>query len=193
MPKAFVERRQPRRFRILYMGLESFIQRFILKAPEHGAAPPPSPGPGPGKADPSSEERSAPWRCGVARLDEQYEALFRLVKQFQAKLKAGADAATLGEALNTLEAHLEGHLALEEAYLEHIDFPGLASHRSLHQTFRHQLQLFRQRLAGGDRGAGLELSQVLYAWIKVHVLKEDPLWSEHAKARRRRRALADIS
>lgn len=190
MPKAFVERRQPRRFRILYMGLESFIQRFILKAPAGNA---PHPAPEPGKIDPPSEERAAPWRCGVPRLDEQYEILFRLVKQFQARIKAGADPVALGEALNVLEAHLEGHLALEEAYLEHIEFPGLAHHRSRHQTFRQQLQVFRQRLASGDRGAGLELSQVLYAWIKVHVLKEDPLWGEHAKARRRRRALADIS
>lgn len=193
MPKAFVERRQPRRFRFLYMGLESFIQRFILKMPEHGAASPPPPGPGPGKIDTPSDERSAPWRCGVPRLDEQYETLFRLVKQFQGRIKAGADPTALGEALNILEAHMEGHLALEEAYLEHVEFPGLAAHRNRHQTFLHQLQLFRQRLASGDRSAGLELSQVLYAWIKVHVLKEDPLWGEHAKARRRRRALADIS
>lgn len=191
MPEAFVERRRPRRFRILYMGMETFFQRYILKR-WADSTPPPSDS-NPGTAAAPLGERSAPWRCGVTRLDDQYELLFRLIKQFQALIKTGADTGAMVKALETLDVHLEGHLALEEAYLEHIDFPGLANHRNRHQTFRHQLQLFQQRIAGGDRGAGLELSQLLYAWIKMHVLKEDPLWSEHAKARRRRRALADIS
>ncbi|WLT30138.1 bacteriohemerythrin [Geothrix sp. PMB-07] len=173
------------------MGLQAFIQRFFLKEPQDAAARPA--GLNSSKIHSPSGERSTPWRCGVTRLDEQYEILFRLVKQFQALIKAGADTVGMDAALKTLEVHLEGHLALEEAYLEHIEFPGLANHRNLHQTFRHQLQLFQQRIASGDRSAGLELSQVLYAWIKVHVLKEDPLWGEHAKARRRRKALADIS
>jgi hemerythrin len=32
----------------------------------------------------------------------------------------------------------------------------------------------------------LELSQVLFAWLRVHVMKEDSVWSEFAKSRRRR-------
>jgi hemerythrin len=32
----------------------------------------------------------------------------------------------------------------------------------------------------------LELSQLLYAWMRVHVLKEDAVWSDFAKSRRRR-------
>jgi len=180
VPAAFTERRHPRRFRILHISMNAFLDRFILH--REGEAV------GPAERQPSapSGEKSTPWKSGVTRLDEQYDELFRLVRQFQAAMKASLAADALAESLAPLVIHVEGHLALEEAYLEHIAFPATIEHKSAHRAFQHQLHSFHQRLLAGDQNAGLELSQLLYAWVRTHVLKEDPIWSAHAKARRRR-------
>lgn len=199
MQQAFQERRRQRPFRILYMPFETFLRRFVLRGEDVPLAPA-SQAPSPhaavsqtavAHAEPSqgpaqAVEKSIPWKCGIARLDDQNEALFMAIRQYQAALKSGVGSAATEEAMAFLEGHVEGHLPLEEAYLERIQFPGLEEHRRVHRAFQHQIHAFRHRVAIGDHSAGLELSQLLYAWMRVHVLKEDAVWSDFAKSRRRR-------
>lgn len=189
MSEGFVERRRPRRFRIVYMSLKAFLDRIILKREALAAVPakenPPVPEPSSaGEKHPPGDHHHR-WKCGVPKLDEQYEEMFRIVRKNQSALKAGTEPDALEEALASLASHLEGHLPMEEAYLNQIAFPGLVEHRRLHQAFLQQVQAFRLRIAERDPQAGLELSQLLFAWIRVHVGKEDPVWSEFARARRR--------
>jgi hemerythrin len=180
----FPERRRRRPFRIVYISLEALLERFILRRTGAPAVPPledrlihtPT----------TSSEKATQKKCGVAMLDEQYEALFTVIRLFQGALKSGAESGVMQAALASLGCHVEGHLALEEAYLEHIGFPGLAEHRQGHQAFQQQIQAFHSRIAVGDTAAGLELSQALFAWLRVHVGREDPVWSEFARSRRRR-------
>ncbi len=191
MPEGFIDRRRPRRFRIVFISLKAFLERFILKREAPSAVPakenPPAPGTSPaGEKHPPPGDQHHRWKCGVPKLDEQYDELFRLVRQNQGALKAGTEPEVLEEALSSLASHLEGHLPMEEAYLNQISFPGLVEHRRLHQTFLQQVQTFRPRIAERDPLAGLELSQLLFAWMRVHVGKEDHVWSEFARSRRRR-------
>jgi len=188
--EAFQERRQSRPFRILYISLEGFIQRFILRksgavdAPKRKARATSA-----AAATPPAGEKGQPWKCGVTQLDEQNEHLFKAIRQYQVDLKAGGDRATDG-VLAFLEVHMEGHLALEEAYLEQVQYPGLVEHRGAHRAFVNQLHAFSDRRATGDPGVSLELPQLLFAWLREHVLREDTAWSEFAKANRRRAARA---
>lgn len=184
MSEAFQERRRPRRFRIVYISIQSFLERFILRKLEAPVAPPAGDPPPQASASPPVE-KPIPWKCGVARLDEQNEAMFKVIRQFQVALKSGAEPGVMEETLASLVDHVDGHLALEEAYLEYIAFPGLAAHRLGHQAFSLQIHAFRRRITERDPAAGLELSQLLFAWLRVHVTKEDSVWSEFAKARHR--------
>jgi hemerythrin len=166
----------------VYISVEAFLQRFILRKQGVPAAPPAEDRPA--KAPASSSEKAAPWKCGVARLDEQNEALFRLIRHFQGALKAGAEHSVMEEVLTSLRGHVDKHLALEEAYLVKISFPGLPEHRQGHRAFLHQIHAFHRRILDRDPSAGLELSQLLFAWLRLHVAKEDSVWSEFAQARR---------
>ncbi len=180
----FQERRRRRPFRIVHITLEAFLERFILRRTAAPAvqAVEDSQGQTPG----ASSEKATQHTCGVPKLDEQNEAFFKVIRSFQGTLKSGAKLDDMQEALSSLGGHVAEHLALEEAYLEHIAFPGLAEHRKGHQAFRQQLQAFHNRIAAGDTAAALELSQLLFAWLRVHVGREDLVWSEFARSRRRR-------
>jgi hemerythrin len=186
--EAFHERRQRRTFRILYISLDGFIQRFLLRKKQET---PPAPGARvatESAAQPRGEKGQA-WKCGVTRLDEQNDHLFKAIRQYQVDHKSGGDGATDG-VLAFLELHMEGHLALEEAYLEQVRFPGLAEHRSAHRSFVDQLHSFSARRAAGDSDVSLELPRLLLAWIREHILRDDTEWSEFARANRRRVAKA---
>jgi hemerythrin-like metal-binding protein len=166
------------------MPLDGFLQRFVRRRKELPAGP---------CSDVSLAEPPAPdrantirWQCGVAQLDAQNKALFQAIRRYQAALKSGAGSVATEEALAFLEGHADGHLALEEDYMERIAFPGLAEHRQGHRTFQHQIHAFRGRVADRDPSVGLELSQLLYAWMKEHILKEDSAWCEFAKSSRQR-------
>jgi len=183
VPEAFRERRQPRPFRILYMPLGGFLRRFVRKdMPLPVAAPPDA---GPTAVPVANGEHALRWQCGVARLDDQTKALFQAIRHYQATVKSGTGSVVIEEMLAFLEGHAAGHLRLEEAYLERIGFPGLAEHRQGHRIFQHQIQAFRDRVADHDPSVGLELSQLLYAWTKEHILKEDSIWCEFARSSRR--------
>ena len=184
MPEGFKERRRHRRFRIIHISLEAFLDRFILG--KEGAPEAEPAADHPIEAPAASAEKVVAWKCGVTRLDEQYDALFKVIRQFQATLKTNAEPVAIEGSITALVEHVEGHLALEEAYLEQIGFPGLTEHRHGHQAFRHQIHAFHRRIADRDPSAGLELSQALFAWLRVHVMKEDSAWSEFAKSRRLR-------
>jgi hemerythrin-like metal-binding protein len=178
---AFQERRQPRSFRILYTPFDVFVRRFVLR----GETPTSTEAPTATAPAPSGEKLAA-WKCGVPKLDEPSEALFKAIRLYQTTFKAGGGPGATEDMLAFLEGHVDGHLPLEEVYLEHIHFPGLPEHRQGHQAFQHQIHAIRDRVANGDANAGLELSQVLYAWMREHILKEDAVWCAFAKARRRR-------
>jgi hemerythrin len=184
VPAVFQERRQPRPFRIIHMPVGAFVDRFILKRPAEQA--PPKGKAVPDQAPDHHHEKATPWTCGIDALDEEYEALFRVIRQFQGALKSKAGSSHLEEVMAALADQVERQLTMEEAHLDRMGFPGRAEHLIQHQAFRYQIQAFHLRIASRDPQAGLELSQQLFAWLRVHVRKEDPVWSEYAKSRRRR-------
>lgn len=184
MPETFRERRQPRPFRILYMPLGGFLQRMVRREKPLPAAPRPEVSPAPVPV--TSGVHALRWQCGVARLDDQSRALFQAIRHYQTAFRSGGGSVAVEETLAFLEDHAASHLTLEELYLERIGFPGLAEHRQGHRAFQHQIHAFRDRVADKDPSVGLELSQLLYAWMKEHVLKEDSIWCEFARSSRRR-------
>lgn len=185
-----VDRMQDRRrhgfFRILYIPLNVFIERFILRRKATGPAPKRAPGiDGPPESD-AVKVAAQSWKSGVASIDEEQEALFNALRTLQAAIKAGAGAEGITNVLRFLERYTDEHFTLEESYLEHIHFAGAADHKRLHLCFREKVHPLNQRFYEGDASVGLELINLLHGWLKEHVRVEDAAWVEFAKARPRR-------
>ena len=115
VPEFPMERRQQRPFRILYMPLHDFLRRFVLRGKSDQVVP--SPKTRSAKASAPNPEKATPWKCGVARLDDGNQVLFKAIRQFQGALKAGAEPGAMDGAVTFLKDHTDRHLALEEAYM----------------------------------------------------------------------------
>ena len=125
------------------------------------------------------------WKSGVPRIDEQHQAIFDAIRNFQAAIRAGAGAQGIQEVVDFLERYTRDHFALEEAYMEHLGFPELAGHRQEHRAFLMQVRAARERAEAGDGTLALELSRLLYEWLRRHVMHEDVAYRDFARNRRR--------
>jgi len=134
---------------------------------------------GPAKAE------SGIWKSGIARIDEQHQAMFDAIRNLQAAIRAGEGAQGIQEVVAFLERYTRDHFALEEAYMERLAFPDLAGHRREHQAFLLQVRAARDRAEAGDGTLALELTRLLYEWLRAHVLREDVAYRDFARARRR--------
>ncbi len=186
MVERIVDRRRHGFFRILYIPLSVFIERFILR--RKPTRPPSKRAPGPdGSTEPDAAKlASQSWKSGVASIDEQQGALFNALRTLQAAIKAGAGAEGITNVMRFLERYTDEYFTLEESYLEHIHFTGAADHKELHRGFREKVHPLKQRFDAGDASVGLELVNLLHGWLKEHVRGEDAAWVAFAKARPRR-------
>ena len=144
----------------------------------------PEPGDGVLEGGPARTEGGV-WKSGIARIDEQHQAMFDAIRNLQSAIRAGEGAKGIREVVAFLERYTRDHFALEEAYMERLAFPELAGHRREHQAFLLQVQAAKDRAEAGDGTLALELTRLLYEWLRAHVMREDVAYRDFARARRR--------
>jgi len=97
--------------------------------------------------------------------DAQHQVLFEILDLIK---EPGADA----KVLEKLRDYTENHFALEEKYMEQLEYPGLKEHVESHDRFRTEID---QLLGSGDPDPvfmGL-VSTYLTEWLKSHVFGID--------------------
>jgi hemerythrin len=172
------ERRQHGRFRILYLDFESIWNRFIRRKRK----PPRSPsGPKAHSIHPKAQADDLgnhPVATGVKEIDAQHLEIRDAFLALQRNLRDGAMDQALTESLDLLSQRMNAHFEYEEAYLEHVQFPGLQNHRAEHAQFRAQILQLRERAGAGDHTLSLEISSFLFNWFRQHTLIEDSTFAK---------------
>ncbi|WNO09197.1 hemerythrin family protein [Teredinibacter sp. KSP-S5-2] len=98
--------------------------------------------------------------------DHQHQMLFELIDQ----INNSADEADVFE---RLVAYAEHHFALEEAYMEKLNYPHKAQHIKAHNRFREELSEMVANQAFLDDSLRKSLSTFLSEWLKRHVFGID--------------------
>jgi hemerythrin len=102
--------------------------------------------------------------------DAQHQVLFEILDLIK---EPGADS----RVLEKLRDYSENHFALEEKYMEELDYPGRAEHIESHDRFRREID---QLLGSGDPDpAFMDLVAIfLTEWLKRHVFGVDKALEE---------------
>ena len=98
--------------------------------------------------------------------DTQHQVLFDLIDQLQHKQMDSS-------VFKRLSDYAEHHFALEEAYMERIDYPGRDAHIDAHNKFRKELATMLEEHHHYDEQLRRSLSLFLSEWLKRHVLGID--------------------
>ena len=161
------------------MNFQAFWDRFIVgkPVPPEALSPPPKKAPQPAKA-PVEHPGIKLFSSGVKKIDEDHLAIRDAILNLQKDLNRGLGDQPLTEALSLLLQRMEAHFLREEAYLEHIGFPELPSHRAEHERFRTQVHQILDRTAAKDQTVRLELSSFLFDWFRNHTLVQDATFAK---------------
>jgi hemerythrin len=75
--------------------------------------------------------------------------------------------------LNEFIAHTEAHFGQEEAWMEAMQFPPLACHRTEHEGVLEIMREVKKRIAGGEPHYGQVLARALAEWFPLHAQSMD--------------------
>ncbi len=121
------------------------------------------------------------YATGIATIDYQHKTLVEHIGKLQEALETDHLQEETSNLMAFLVHYVDEHFLLEEAYMEHIAYPGLEEHRNLHIRLRIRVQAMADKLARMEPGVGMELSLLLFGWLRDHILHDDFLYVEHAR------------
>ena len=108
------------------------------------------------------------WLLGIDELDVDHKEMVRLINRLA---RAEGD---LIDNLDDLTAHLQGHFAREERFLEAIAYPEFATHAGDHAIQMAEFAVLRREIVSGER-SDLDAGdlQSIKQWFFNHVIAED--------------------
>jgi len=125
---------------------------------------------------------------GIPAIDVQHRNLVEVIHKLQLALETGQPHKETMEIMQFLLGYVDEHFTLEEAYMEHIGYPGLPQHRKLHEQLRIQVNALHDRLSNDEPGSAMELSLLLFHWLRDHILHDDFSYVFHAQERKKPKA-----
>lgn len=110
---------------------------------------------------------------GVPEMDEQHKQLIALLDEFYSAIEQGEREEGIRNLFEGVDRYTLFHFSAEEAFLEQIGYPELASHRQTHEMFRREYLAAMERHEAGDRKAVRDLVAFLFSWLYTHINKTD--------------------
>ncbi len=118
---------------------------------------------------------------GVPEMDDQHKQLFSLLNDFYAAVERGEREEGIRTLFEGVDRYTVFHFSAEEAFMERIGYPDLASHRETHGMFRREYLTAMERHEVGDRKAIRDLVAFLLSWLYTHIQKTDKRYGTFAR------------
>lgn len=108
-------------------------------------------------------EWSEALHLGHPAMDDTHREFVELLNRLGAAAEDGRLAC-----LDDFIAHTEAHFRQEEAWMEAMQFPPLACHRTEHEGVLEIMREVRKRIAGGEAQYGQVLAKAIAEWFPLH-------------------------
>ncbi len=120
-------------------------------------------------------------------MDEEHQALFRLMEKLRRDLLQGKPADHIGRAFRQLSNDLGRHFLEEERLMRSSRYSGMHWHATQHQAGRTRLAAL-DAAAHGKRGeSAISALDALAAWLIDHITLADRMFSAHLRNHQRPR------
>ncbi len=119
---------------------------------------------------------------GVAEIDEQHQAIIRLINDLAAR-QGQAEDADAAKALAFLRAYLHDHFDLETELMLDLAYPELDAHRQQHELFANHVIFFEIEKEFGVVSEQMlaDILVFLKEWFISHITKEDKALGEFVR------------
>jgi hemerythrin-like metal-binding protein len=122
-------------------------------------------------------------RIGHADIDRQHAALYETVNRLHDAMRSDHSREVQGEILAFLHAYTVEHFEAEEALMRNHGYPGLASHKALHDGLVQQVKELEEKYTAGSMTLSIMTMHFLKDWLTHHILEEDRKMAEYLKGK----------
>ncbi|HTQ54068.1 MAG TPA: bacteriohemerythrin [Bryobacteraceae bacterium] len=123
----------------------------------------------------------------VPEVDDEHQLLFRLCRDLQVAIAAGATTAQVQPILDELIAHAAEHFSHEERQMRAAGYSHYAWHQRQHHAARAKLVWFARRIRRGNASAVRELLDFLQGWLNDHIGIADRMLGAYLRNYQRQR------
>ena len=182
------ERRAHKHLRILFMGMEAFWQRVILgrkvQPIEECLLPLPQKVTPP-EAPPARTQWDSRLATGIPEVDHQNKEFREAFQRLTQSMKSKQGSLVAQDVMTFLTHYAQTHFSREEAYMLRIGYPDRTGHCAEHARFQHHILDLQNRMNRQDPTAPLELSTLLFTWLRDHIMKDDFTYVAFARENRK--------
>jgi hemerythrin len=121
----------------------------------------------------------------IPPIDAQHKRLFDLLNRLHDAIVAKeCNRDTIANTIEQLIRYTKTHFALEERFLESMQYPELAKHKLKHEALTIQVEKLQQEFATGKTAIASELMNFMLAWLTDHILHTDKRYAAFLKGER---------
>jgi len=123
------------------------------------------------------------YSVGIASIDSQHQALFRMAAELYTAMSSGQGKTALARILERLVQYTAAHFAHEERLMRLCDYPGFAEHQKQHEALTSQVMQFQADFLSGRTAMSVQVMQFLRNWLDSHIRGRDRLYVPAMAAR----------
>ena len=116
----------------------------------------------------------------VQSMDDEHQRLIAIMNRLHERNEAGAGKIELAGIVKELAAFTVEHFKNEEAHMEAIGFPGLASHKLIHKDLLEKFGGYAEEFEASGELTD-EFFLFLRRWLKAHIQGIDRKYGEHGR------------
>jgi hemerythrin len=124
------------------------------------------------------------FKLNIAKIDEQHEQLISLISELDDAVRMGTGGQLIGYVLQELIRYVGVHFVDEERLMMVHDFPGLADHRRMHDSYVTRLREIQESYQESNALSSATLD-FLKEWIATHIKGTDQIYGSFIRAKTR--------
>jgi hemerythrin-like metal-binding protein len=109
----------------------------------------------------------------ITFVDDQHQTLFDAINEFGDAIQGGKGFQEVDKTLQFLLQYTKEHFTDEEDYMRQHQYPQVAQHKAMHDTFVNKVIDLIERNKAGDVRAVFKASQMLVDWLQNHIKEVD--------------------
>ena len=123
------------------------------------------------------------YETGIHSMDMQHQKLIELINDLYKVLRKEKSNELIEDVLVEMTTYAEKHLQVEEGILEANGYPDVASHVTIHQSYRDQLTTLMAESKQDHEAAVKNTYAFLRQWWMGHIVAEDKKYGEFLKSK----------
>ena len=121
------------------------------------------------------------YETGIHSMDIQHQKLIELINELYKALRKEESHESIEDVLVEMTTYADKHLEVEEGILEVNDYPDVANHIAIHQSYRDQLTSLMDKSKNDHEAAVQDTYIFLRQWWLGHIVAEDQKYGEFLK------------